>query len=84
MKRKDRALAARRRLVSDHAIVRYIERVLGSPELIEQIVNDILDDGRDAIVQGLPGPVYVRVGGRMQLTIAQGRVVTVLGAEKQK
>lgn len=81
----DRCQEARRRaLVSDHAIVRYIERVLGSPELIESIVDDLLADNREVLIQAAQGNVSLRVEGRMELTISKGRVVTVVGVKKRK
>lgn len=84
MKTGRRQEARRRALVSDHAIVRYIERVLGSPELIESIVDDLLADNREVLIQAAQGNVSLRVEGRMELTISKGRVVTVVGVKKRK
>jgi hypothetical protein len=69
---------ARRRLVSDHAIVRYIERVLGTPELIESIVNHLLDEDRAAMVLLTPNG-DIRIGKTdTVLRVRYGKVVSVL------
>lgn len=84
MKQGRRYLDRRRAMVSDHAIVRYIERVLGSPELVDQIVNDLLADGREKTIPNIHATTKVRVNKRMELTICGGKVVTVVSLEKEK
>lgn len=84
MKRSRRYEDSRRALVTDHAIVRYIERVMGVPELVEMIVDDLLADGREKTIPNIHASTKVRVGGRMQLTISCGHVVTVMSMEKEK
>lgn len=84
MKRGRRHQDSRRAMVTDHAIVRYIERVIGVPDMIEQIVDDLLSDGREKNIPNIRACTKVRVDGRMELTIANGQVVTVVSTKKER
>lgn len=74
----------RRALVSDHAIVRYIERILQAPELVDSIVADLLADGRDRTVTKIkPQGVIKTADNRMEIICAGGRVVSVVAGKRK-
>lgn len=64
-----------RDLVSDHALVRYLERVRGFD--FDPIRAEILSDGRRVAVQAM-GQGRLPIGSDgLDLVVASGRVVTV-------
>lgn len=67
----------RRALVTEHAIVRYIERALKAPELIDSIVAHLLDEGRDAMVM-LMDSGDIRIGRTdLVMRVREGKVISV-------
>jgi hypothetical protein len=63
-------------LVTDHAVLRWLERVTGI-DVASQVRAEILADGRAALIQRI-GFGKVRMhDGRVVLQIREGRVVTV-------
>lgn len=63
--------------------MRYIERVLGTPELIEQIVDHMLDDGRAAMVLLMEkGEIRIERTDAV-LCVVNGRVATVRTRDMQ-
>lgn len=64
-------------VVTDHAIVRWLERVCGI-DVRAKIEADILADGRDQLISKV-GNGRIRINGtRTTLVVAQGFVVSVV------
>lgn len=67
----------RRAMVTDHAIVRYVERALGL-DIKGQVIDTLLADGRDEMVRAV-GNGDIRIAGTpIVLRVRLGQVVTVL------
>lgn len=64
--------------ITDHAIVRYLERVKGVD--IQAVCAEILADGRRDVIKKLRN-CRIKVANRMRLIVRLGTVVTVLPEE---
>jgi len=70
-------------VVSDHALLRWIERVIGS-DIIARARAEILADGRDNVIPRIgSGRMHLRSIGAT-LVISNGLVVTVIKPERKK
>ena len=67
--------------VSEHAIIRYVERVLGIN--IEDIENKILNQTTCHLVEELGNGRYPCNNGKFMIVVKDGCVVTVIGDDKQ-
>lgn len=67
--------------VSEHAIIRYVERVLGIN--IEDIENKILNQTTYHLVEELGNGRYPCNNGQFMIVVKDGCVVTVIGDDKQ-
>ena len=71
-----KAPAAGEQLVTDHAVLRWLERVTGI-DVARQVREEILADGRDALIAEVgKGRIHV-AGSNAVLRIVNGRVITV-------
>ena len=68
-------------MVSEHAIIRYVERVLGIN--IEDIENKILNQTTCHLVEELGNDRYLCNNGKSAIVVKDGRVVTVARNVKQ-
>ena len=67
----------RRLLVTDHAIVRYCERILGI-DIKRAVVDELLGDGREEMVRGMVNG-ELRVGHTdIVLRVVNSQVITVI------
>lgn len=75
MSKKKRA-APKPMLVTDHAVLRYLERIVGV-DVAAQVRAEILGQGRDRLIRGIgKGKLAMHSHGAV-LEIVDGRVVTV-------
>lgn len=72
-----RGLDERGGMVTDHALVRWLERVVGI-DVRDRFVREFLSQGRAELIAGMPhGRIFVE-GTATTLVVQNGKVVTLL------
>lgn len=72
---------AREPLISDHAILRYLERVKGLD--MATVCEEMLSEGRHKMIAAVPN-CKLPVGGGQFLVVVDGRIVTVAPRDKRR